>query len=339
MLRLRVQGSPCGLLPRPIVSDSELGCERRSPTAVWALRRGTSPGHHALQVGGVRWGGALVCFARVPVFSLAVLWEASAPPLEAGAALAGAARRVSASRPPEIRVALLEDRACAEVRLELTHYPRTLIAGLVAEVEHSGGTFLELWRLPKSERDAFRASFLPSTTTRLHRSVEEAARSIREHLERIAAAVPAGGEVAAASRLHEPPPSTLARLRLVKKRRVDAAPAPARPAPEELRVAPRYDVSLQVEFRTEAEFLHEHATNISRGGLFIRTRMRPELDSVVIVTVLLPTGERIQGEAVVVHVREGDEGGVGLAFLSEDRRFSESLDRYLAQLEVGREPE
>jgi uncharacterized protein (TIGR02266 family) len=90
-----------------------------------------------------------------------------------------------------------------------------------------------------------------------------------------------------------------------------------------------------VEFRTEAEFLHEHATNISRGGLFVRTRARPELDSVVVVTVQLPTGARIQGEAVVVHVREGEEGGVGLAFLSEDRAFSERLDRYLAQLESG----
>src|SRR5919197_3362977 len=195
MLRLRVQGSPCGLLPRPIVSDSELGCERRSSTTVWALRRGTSPGHHALEVGGVRWGGALVCFARVPVFSLAALWEASAPPLQAGAGLAGLARRVSASRPPEIRVALLEDRACAEVRLELTQYPRALIAGLAAEVERSGGTFLELWRLPKSERDAFRDSFLPSATARLHHSVEEAARSIRDHLERIAGEAPGRGEV------------------------------------------------------------------------------------------------------------------------------------------------
>jgi uncharacterized protein (TIGR02266 family) len=271
----------------------------------------------------------------VPVFSLAALWNASARPDQAAEALARMARWELAARPPEIHVARLELEVSAEIRVELTHYPRAFVAALAAEIERSGGALVELWRLPKADRDAFRASVLGGAAATLQRDAEEAARAVREHLEalaRRAAPAASGPPYPRAERGDEQLQAPLARLRLAKIPHDAASVTPARPGPESRR-ARRYDVALEVEFGTHAELAREHAVNISRGGLFIRTGLRPELDSVALVTVQLPTGEKIQGEALVVHHREGeDEGGVGLAFLSEDRAFSERLERYLAEL-------
>jgi uncharacterized protein (TIGR02266 family) len=98
----------------------------------------------------------------------------------------------------------------------------------------------------------------------------------------------------------------------------------------------RFAVKLELEFRTELDFVREHALNISNGGLFVRTAHRPPPDSVVTVDVKLPNGERLQGDAVVVHVVDDPyTGGVGLAFLSDDTTFSRTLDDYLASLAGG----
>jgi uncharacterized protein (TIGR02266 family) len=265
----------------------------------------------------------------VPVFSLAALWNASATPLQAAEALCQMARWDGAAGPPEIRLALLELEVSAEVRLELTQYPRARAAAIAAEVERSGGAFVELWRLPKAERDAFRASVLGGPSATVHHDAVEAAGIVRRHLEALARRAPV--RAARSERAGEALQAPLARLKLAK---MPSEPAPAeltRRGPESRR-ARRYEVALEVEFRTAAEFAHEHAVNISRGGLFIRTRLRPELETVALVTVRLPTGETIQGEALVVHHREGEQGGVGLAFVSEDRAFSERLERYLSEI-------
>ncbi|MFP2912057.1 TIGR02266 family protein, partial [Pyxidicoccus sp. 3LFB2] len=98
----------------------------------------------------------------------------------------------------------------------------------------------------------------------------------------------------------------------------------------------RFAVKLELEFRSELDFVREHALNISNGGLFVRTAHRPQPDSVVTVDVKLPNGDRLQGDAVVVHlVDDPYTGGVGLAFLSDDATFSQTLDRYLASLAGG----
>ncbi len=115
-----------------------------------------------------------------------------------------------------------------------------------------------------------------------------------------------------------------------------AAPEEAPPGYETFdtqRRGRRFAVRLEMEFRTELDFVREHATNISNGGLFVRTAHRPPMDSIVRVDVRLPNGERLQGDALVVHVVDDPyKGGVGLAFLSDDPGFAETLDRYLASL-------
>ena len=211
---------------------------------------------------------------------------------------------------PQLMVALRESGANLELKLEMTGYPRQAVERLAQGVKDSGGTFVELWRLPKHERDAFRAASLSGDT----RAVEDfaaAARVLREHLEGLA--VPPAEPVSVT--LEAPPP-----------------PAPAE-ASEGQRRGRRFAVKLELEFRTELEFVREHALNISNGGLFVRTAHRPPPDSVVTVDVKLPNGERLQGDALVVHVIDDSyAGGVGLAFLTEDPSFVETLDRYLASL-------
>ena len=267
----------------------------------------------------------------MPVFSLAALWNARALPAEAAEAMSKMARWETAAGPPEIRVALLEMEVAAEIHVEVARFPRAHVAALAAEVERSGGAFVELWRLPKGDRDALRASVLHTAAAKVQRDADEAVRTVRIHLEALARR--AGLSAPAAHALGgESPQAPLARLRLTKVPSHEAGTGPVRGGPENRRDR-RYDVALEVEFRTNAELAREHAVNISRGGLFVRTQLRPELDSVVLVTVQLPNGEKIQGEALVVHHREGEEeGGVGLAFVSEDRAFSDRLDRYLAEL-------
>ncbi|WP_244224747.1 TIGR02266 family protein, partial [Corallococcus sicarius] len=111
----------------------------------------------------------------------------------------------------------------------------------------------------------------------------------------------------------------------------DASPESPLESPQ--RRGRRFAVKLELEFRTELDFVREHALNISNGGLFVRTAHRPPQDSVVTVDVKLPNGQRLQGDALVVHVVDAPyTGGVGLAFLSDDATFAGTLDGYLASL-------
>ncbi|HSP79246.1 MAG TPA: TIGR02266 family protein [Myxococcaceae bacterium] len=221
-------------------------------------------------------------------------------------------------KPPLLLVALREGEANLEVRVEVASYPRAAVEQLTQQVPQSGGTLVELWRLPKAERDTFRAASLANPKPRTVNSYAAAAELLERHIQELAArgSVPAGA-----------PPGP------------GDAPAPATPAAPDTeehgakRRAQRFAVRLEMEFRTELDFVREHATNISNGGLFVRTAHRPPVDSVVTVSVRLPNGELLQGEALVVHtVDDPYTGGVGLAFLSEDSTFEETLDRYLASL-------
>jgi uncharacterized protein (TIGR02266 family) len=272
---------------------------------------------------------------RVPVFSLAALWNARARPAEAAQALSRMANWESAARPPEIRVALLEREVSAEIQVELNRFPRAHVAELAADVERSGGAFVELWRLSRSEREAVRATVLGSAGAKVLLDADEAAQMVRLHLESLArrSGLSAPSSMAPVDAGQESP-APLARLRLAKMPPDERGATRAHGGIEHRRER-RYPVALAVEFRSDAELAREHALNISLGGLFVRTRLRPELDTAVLVTVQLPNGEKIQGEALVVHHREGEDGGVGLAFVSEDRAFLDRLDQYLAELASG----
>jgi len=111
--------------------------------------------------------------------------------------------------------------------------------------------------------------------------------------------------------------------------------------PMDRRATPRYAARFAVRFGTVDEFRREYATNISAGGLFIRTEQPPDMEAVVDVALELPGGEPVEGKAVVVHrvtVEEarsrGVDPGIGVQFVHGDDRFRERIDQFVATLSV-----
>ncbi|HYR19906.1 MAG TPA: TIGR02266 family protein [Myxococcales bacterium] len=111
--------------------------------------------------------------------------------------------------------------------------------------------------------------------------------------------------------------------------------------PMDRRAMPRYAARFAVRFGTVEEFRREYATNISVGGLFIRTNDPPLMEAVVTVSLELPGGAPVEGKAVVVHRVTPEEAaqrkvdpGVGVQFVHGDDAFRDRIDRFVASLSV-----
>jgi uncharacterized protein (TIGR02266 family) len=272
------------------------------------------------------------------VFGLAALWNGSARAERVRELVEGLGGLLPSPKPPGIVVALREAEATLELKVEVPSYPRGLVETLTQQVQQSGGTLVELWRLPKADRDAFRDTALTGPDTHELEDYEEAAIVLHGHLQQLAIRepIPEG----------PPPGPTSVPIDYFSTQAQAPAAAAEEPTAEAPATAPvsyetfdtqrrgrRFAVRLEMEFHTELDFVREHATNISNGGLFVRTAHRPPVDSVVTVLVKLPNGKRLLGEAMVVHVVDDPyKGGVGLAFLNDDTSFAETLDHYLASL-------
>lgn len=98
------------------------------------------------------------------------------------------------------------------------------------------------------------------------------------------------------------------------------------------RRAARLSAMLEVCFRTESDFVREHATNMSSGGVFVPTDQRPPIDSDVLLTVRLPNGDILQSPAQVVQHMEQPRRGVGLSFAGYEPAFEAALQAYLLSL-------
>jgi uncharacterized protein (TIGR02266 family) len=196
--------------------------------------------------------------------------------------------------------------------LDFSLYSRGMLTKLQALGQQSGGHFVELLRIPEEQREAFSRQFLTPVQGEAETfdSFIVAARTVRAHL--------AGLGVAP---LIEPPPPRAS---------PSASAASGKP---QLRATPRHDVVLELQFNTAAELAKEYATNISRGGLFIRTKLRPKLNTQALLSLSLPNGEVLRVIVRVVHVMDHPEhGGVGVAFEPGDDSFSVGLERYLDSL-------
>jgi uncharacterized protein (TIGR02266 family) len=306
------------------------------------------------------------------------LWNASAIPGHVAGIVEAIDELLPSTQPVEIIVALRENEANLELKLEMSTFPRLEMDRFAWEIKASKGTLVELWRLPKAERDAFRAAAFTGGNVITPQDYWSAATALKEHLEGITARglrpmVPpqglpppntaavwpgqssaqapapqeAGGDEPLSPEAMDEPlmgdeaPEEVEPIEPIEP--VEEVDEVVEPQPEEGELQPpsgpenrrarRFPVMLEMEFRTELDFVREHATNISNGGLFVRTAHRPPLDTIVTVDMKLPNGEVLQGEAMVVHVVDDPyKGGVGLAFLSDDPTFAETLDRYLASL-------
>jgi len=96
--------------------------------------------------------------------------------------------------------------------------------------------------------------------------------------------------------------------------------------------ASRFTAMLEVCFRSDMEFVHEHATNMSAGGVFAPTTQTPPVDSEVLLTVRLPNGDILQSPARVVQIVEQPRRGVGLSFAGYEPVFEAALQAYLLSL-------
>ncbi|MGQ0505018.1 MAG: response regulator [Myxococcaceae bacterium] len=115
------------------------------------------------------------------------------------------------------------------------------------------------------------------------------------------------------------------------------------PAPNDRRQSDRFHTLLEVSFHDFPELSTEFATNISQGGLFVRTQTPPPLRSQVRLSLTLPGGEKIATAAEVVHVVRPDDAerfgaiaGVGISFARNDEAFQGRIDALIKQYEQRR---
>lgn len=82
------------------------------------------------------------------------------------------------------------------------------------------------------------------------------------------------------------------------------------------RAQARYATALQVFFERLPELAERWATDISRGGLFVRHSEPPAVGSKLMVTLVLPDGQRTSLWAEVAHqIPHGPDAGCGLRFV------------------------
>ncbi len=97
----------------------------------------------------------------------------------------------------------------------------------------------------------------------------------------------------------------------------------------ELRVSTRF----AIRFRSVDELVVAYSANLSRGGLFLRTRRLLTKGSQLDLAIHLPDGEGdVQVPCVVVYVRDGSDGkaeGMGLRFIDPDERVRKRLEWFI----------
>ena len=84
-------------------------------------------------------------------------------------------------------------------------------------------------------------------------------------------------------------------------------------------------VTINKEFESFEAFIHEYVTNISRSGVFIRSKSPLPVGTPVNLkfTVIMDDIETIEGQGEVVRVEE-DPQGMGVVF-TELTKYSEEL--------------
>lgn len=96
-----------------------------------------------------------------------------------------------------------------------------------------------------------------------------------------------------------------------------------------MRSAPRYDAQFEVTFASKSEYLKEYTTNISRGGMFVKTKQPPPQGTTVSLTLKVPeSAQALTINVVVVHAVSPEAGpvpGFGAKIQGADK---EALDRW-----------
>lgn len=110
------------------------------------------------------------------------------------------------------------------------------------------------------------------------------------------------------------------------------------PEGEDKRKHPRAPLQLLIQFRFESfdDFLAEYSTDISLGGMFIRTRQPREEGSFIYLQFALRDGARlIEGLGRVVRVNPRDDPsrtpGMGIEFVNFDPESMALIEEIVSQ--------
>ncbi len=102
------------------------------------------------------------------------------------------------------------------------------------------------------------------------------------------------------------------------------------------RKAPRVKARLKVKFRNAAAFITEYTHNISKGGIFIRTKNPCKLwDKVEVVLVMPEDGQEVSAFGEVIHVVSADQAtdsqpaGMGLQLAQIDSKDQELIEEFI----------
>jgi type IV pilus assembly protein PilZ len=102
------------------------------------------------------------------------------------------------------------------------------------------------------------------------------------------------------------------------------------------RAAARIKAKLKVRFKSADSFINEYTSNISKGGLFIRTNTPCELrDRVAIVLVIPGTEMEVTALGEVIHVIGADQAtagmpaGMGIQLLELKKEDQERIEGYI----------
>ena len=91
-------------------------------------------------------------------------------------------------------------------------------------------------------------------------------------------------------------------------------------------------VTINKEFESFDAFIHEYVTNISRTGVFIKSKAPLEVGTLVNLrfTVIMDDIETIEGQGKVVRV-EDDPPGMGVVFTKLSSYSKELIQKLLTQ--------
>ncbi len=95
-------------------------------------------------------------------------------------------------------------------------------------------------------------------------------------------------------------------------------------------------LAVKLPFATPEEFLAKYGANLTRGGIYLRSKTVKPPGTPVTLDLKLSTGARIIYASAVVHFVTGQQGqgisGMGLRFLTLDPETKRFLDSALGQL-------
>lgn len=118
----------------------------------------------------------------------------------------------------------------------------------------------------------------------------------------------------------------------IKKRRSAERPS------EDMRTEKRCPVALRVSYKTFNEFIDEYTKNVSKRGMFIRTKRHHtinEIAELLLHVPELPDPVRIKGEIVHVELNaeREEDCGVGVKFIDIDEQSREALILFIKSRE------